>query len=221
VEVECACPSGICNNSTLPSWEVTQYGENYVDIQYLGNDYTNPWRGKHEWTQRCVLVKCTEVLGCFTQPGGVPIDNVTCNYFSFYNTLAAGLCGFFMLLISFTGLARRDNAEDLRLCLQCRKDLDETIIEQKKRENWQNTRLRFTILVTVVLQVVDYALDIWCAVDYWDRDRLVLSYLTVATILFQLCTTTITKHPWTRDDCLIPVVSYCTGFGLVYEYLLA
>jgi len=220
VEVVCKCQLGICGKRHLTDWELYVDGANHETIFYFGDESSNGWIGTDLNALSCVHVDCQDFLGCLSNPTGIPLDNETCSYYNFYNTFAAGLGGFCILLISFTGLARRDNADNITLCLQCKKDFDETILEQKERERQQNYFLRFKSLNQTILQVFDYGLDIWCAVDYWAKDRHVLSYLIAATIVFQICTTTITKHPWTEDEWVIPGIFYLTGFGLVHESFL-
>jgi len=229
VEVICACPSGICGNRALTDWELDETVENPETVYYHGDEASNGWMGIGVDTQSCVKVDCPDFFGCLTQPSGVALDRETCSTSNFYNSFAAGLGGILMLLISFTGLARRDKADDITLCLGYGKDFDETeiedfdeaLIEKKLREDWQNTKLRLEASVTVVLQVMDYVIDIWCALDYWGKGRHVVSCLTAIAILFQISVTTITKHPWTKDNCLVPFIFYVTGFGLVHENFLA
>jgi len=224
-EVQCKCPSGICDSRAWTDWELGKMDAFYGTIYYLGNEDSNGWSGiTNVKSQTCFTVECPDIITCFAKPSGRALSKASCNYYNFYNTFAVGFCGFFMLLISFTGLARRNTAENLNFCPKCRQDEEdsssqeaETLTEIVKRLKWKNTKLRIEATRTVILQFIDYAVDIWCAVDYWEKDRLIVSLLIGSTILFQICTTTITKHPWKNGGCLVPGIFYYTGLGLVHE----
>jgi len=224
-KVQCKCQSGICDSRPWTDWELGRMDAFYGTIYYLGNEESNGWSGITALeSQTCFTVECPDIITCFTKPSGRALSKASCNYYNFYNTFAVGFCGFFMLLISFTGVAQRSTAENLNLCPTCRQDEEdsssheaETFTEIVKRLKWKNTKLRIEATRTVILQIIDYAVDIWCAVDYWEKDRLIVSLLIGSTILFQICTTTITKHPWKNGGCLVPGIFYYTGLGLVHE----
>jgi hypothetical protein len=98
-------------------------------------------------TQTCFTLECPDIVTCFSQPSGEAVSNRTCNQFNFYNTIAVGFCGFCIFLISFTGLGHRENAENLKLFVQCRQEDSsssegETLLEIRERKKRQNKKLR-------------------------------------------------------------------------------
>jgi len=227
LSVRCRCSLGICEDNILEDWKLGKDGKYYETMYYFGNNESNGWMGINALAQTCFKPECPDMIACLTEPSGLALDYGTCNYYNFYNTFAVVFCGIFVILISFTGLTQRDNAENLKLCFKCQQDEEDSCSDQSEklvdiaiRNRGQNTKLRLEASRTVVLQFVDYIVDIWCAIDYWGKNKPVLGLLTVSTIVFQICITTIMKQPWKNGGWLMPGIFYYTGLGLVHECCL-
>merc|ERR1719193_2128753 len=132
LSVQCRCSLGICKYNILADWGFGKEAKYYETMWYLGNNESNGWMGIDALAQTCFKPECPDIIACFTQPSGLALDNGTCNYYNFYNTFAVGFCGFFVILISFTGLTQRDNADNLELCIKCQRDEEDSSGDQSE-----------------------------------------------------------------------------------------